>query len=330
MPRKKTTEKFVADAEAVHGKGKFDYSNSVWEGGNIPTEIKCSKGHTFKQRPNDHLRGHGCPYCAGLAQLSKEEIEKRSREVHGDKYDYSLVNPRRGVKKIDIRCLTHGVFRMTPQCHFGLKQGCPECARLASRKPVFGVGINDYEGKVKIKDKHIPSYKVWHQLLKRLFCEQSLKKRPIYKEIKIYNDWLFFSKFKEWYDRNSQYHHEGWDLDKDVLCNVLGLKRKIYSPDTCIFLPPEINTALIVQKKRKSSLPLGVRFEMSGRYSARLQMGLSVRLHIGTFDTAEEAFMAYKKAKELRIRELAEKYKNELSPVAYAALLKYEVHEDGR
>lgn len=47
--------------------------------------------------------------------------------------------------------------------------------------------------------------------------------------------------------------------------------------------------------------------------------------NLGRYHTVEEAFYAYKKAKELHIREVAEKYKGDISPRVYDALINYTV-----
>lgn len=330
MAKRKTTEQFIHEAEMVHGKGTFDYSAVEYKNNHTPVDMICSNGHRFSQRPGDHLHGHGCPYCAGLAPLTNEIVIERSIAKHGNRYGYGYVDFKNTNTPIDIECFKHGIFSMLPWSHFGAGQGCPDCARMEARSPVFGVGINDYEGVVKIGDKHISSYNVWHQLMKRLFSEHSLRKHSTYRDVEICEDWKYFSRFKKWYDANSQYHHDGWELDKDVMCNVLGLKTKIYSPSTCLFLPPEINTLFIVQKKRLSTnLPVGIRTERSGRYSARMQNGSKERIWIGTYDTIDDAFNAYKSYKESRIKQLADKYKPMLSAKAYESLLKYEVRKDG-
>ena len=48
--------------------------------------------------------------------------------------------------------------------------------------------------------------------------------------------------------------------------------------------------------------------------------------YLGTFNTPELAFNAYKTFKEAHIKELAEKHKDTISQRAYLALMNYEVH----
>lgn len=59
--RLKTCE-FIEKARKVHGD-KYDYSDSMYKGTKIPIKIICPIHGEFKQVPNDHLSGKGCPYC---------------------------------------------------------------------------------------------------------------------------------------------------------------------------------------------------------------------------------------------------------------------------
>ena len=59
-------------------------------------------------------------------KLTTEEFIIRAREVHDDKYDYSLVDYQDYKLKIKIICFEHGIFEQTPDKHlFG--QGCVKC-----------------------------------------------------------------------------------------------------------------------------------------------------------------------------------------------------------
>ncbi len=326
MAKKKTTEEFIAQAKAVHGD-KYDYSLVKCNGKDVPVEIICPNGHHFFQRQGDHLKGHGCNYCTGHARRTTESFIEKAKEVHGDRFDYSLVSYKNSSTPVTVICKKHGPFKITPNSHIQ-GQICKECARLESKKPIFGVGINDYDGQVKIDGVHITSYNVWHGMLKRLFDPNALKKEPTYKGVKLCDEWYYFTSFKDWFDSHEIYFHKGWHLDKDLLCRALGLSYKIYSPDTCVFLPSEINGALATQPKYRTDLPIGVRQAESGKYHAVLCTGFASSKHLGTFDTIAEAFMAYKSTKEAWLKYLANKYKAELDPRAYNAIMSYEVRID--
>ena len=121
---------FIIKANNIHNY-KYDYSlvNYI----NVQTKIKiiCPKHSVFEQTPNSHLSNHGCPMCYGTKKYSNEEFIKKSKSIHGNKYDYSLVNYINSHKKVKIICYKHGVFEKEPVDHY--KEGCPKCKRRYSK-----------------------------------------------------------------------------------------------------------------------------------------------------------------------------------------------------
>ena len=61
-----------------------------------------------------------------MRKLTTEEFIQRAREVHGDKYDYSLSVYTTKKNKVKIICPKHGVFEQSPDGHLR-GQGCPKC-----------------------------------------------------------------------------------------------------------------------------------------------------------------------------------------------------------
>jgi hypothetical protein len=51
----------------------------------------------------------------------------------------------------------------------------------------------------------------------------------------------------------------------------------------------------------------------------------SKKIHLGSFNTVEEAFKAYKKAKENQIKELAEQYKEQIAKNIYNTLINFQI-----
>ena len=126
-----TTEEFIKRAKEVHGD-KYDYSLVEYTKPHQKVKIVCLKHGIFEQDPQSHLAGHDCKKChyehfnKSCKKLTLEEFIKRAKEVHGDKYDYSLVDYKNGQAKIKIICPKHGVFEQRPGNHM-LGQGCPMC-----------------------------------------------------------------------------------------------------------------------------------------------------------------------------------------------------------
>lgn len=71
--------------------------------------------------------------------------------------------------------------------------------------------------------------------------------------------------------------------------------------------------------------PVGVHFSsLKGKYKAQLSCS-GKNTTLGTFTKPEEAFQAYKVAKESYIKEVAEIWKDRIDEKVYDALLGYEV-----
>lgn len=62
-------------------------------------------------------------------RLTIEEVINKFKNIHGETYDYSLVDYQGDSKKVKIICKIHGVFEQQPACHIRQKQGCPKCSR---------------------------------------------------------------------------------------------------------------------------------------------------------------------------------------------------------
>ena len=124
------SEKFIIDAKNIHDN-KYDYSLVDYVKSSIKIKIICSTHGVFEQRPHGHLKGYGCPKCAGdktkiLKQSNTEEFITKANLIHGDKYNYSLVEYINNKSKIKIICPIHGEFEQSPSHHLS-GNGCPKC-----------------------------------------------------------------------------------------------------------------------------------------------------------------------------------------------------------
>ena len=137
-----TTEEFIQKAKEIHGN-KYDYSLVEYADSKTKVKIVCSKHGVFEQIPNDHLNGCGCPKCSGKNKTTEEFIQK-AKEIHGNKYDYSLVDYKNATSKIKIVCSKHGIFEQTPYNHLSL-HGCPYCkSSKGERKIINYLETNGY------------------------------------------------------------------------------------------------------------------------------------------------------------------------------------------
>ena len=122
----KKTSQFISEAINVHGD-KYDYSLVDYKHSHKKVKIICPIHGEFEQNANSHLQGAGCSYCFVNNKLKdKSYFLKLSYNVHGDKYDYSLVDYKKMKEKVKIICPIHGEFEQRPDNHIQ-GQGCPNC-----------------------------------------------------------------------------------------------------------------------------------------------------------------------------------------------------------
>ena len=184
-------------------------------------------------------------------------------------------------------------------------------------KPVMcGVG---YHGSEDV-DCTSESYLRWHDMIHRCYNAKFHERQSQYKECSVCEEWLNYSNFKVWYDKN-KYGEAQLDLDKDIVFK----NNKIYDPAHVVLVPHEINTLFIAGDKRRGDLPIGVSFDTSkNKYRACLNMdGKSKKL--GVFDNSEDAFKRYKEYKKDLIQDMAEQYKGKIPDKAYQAMLNWKV-----
>ena len=322
MPKKKTTEQFIADARAVHGD-KYDYSKVEYVNSNTKVRITCPIHGEFWQTPLNHIHGkQNCPECGELIRRKKratgvDAFIKTSRSIFGDKYDYSkITNYTNNKANVEIICPIHGPFNRRVFDHTVMKRGCPVCDAIYSHSIAYGVGINDVYMSNKIWEMQL-----WHNMLHRCYNENFKKDNPTYQDCIVCDDWLIASHFLKWAQDPKNHYHRGYTLDKDIL--IKG--NKVYSPDTCCFVPSRINTLIINRTNFRGPYPIGVTQNNEG-FAANYNR-LNKRTYIGTYPTVEEAFLAYKSAKEAYIKEVAEYYHSRdlIADNVYHALLRWEI-----
>lgn len=187
---------------------------------------------------------------------------------------------------------------------------------------VLGVGVVGNSKTISKDGCVLKEYVTWTSMLSRCYSSSNLARFPTYKDCSVSENFKYYPYFKEWYSSQIGHNQEGWHLDKDIL--VEG--NKVYSEDTCVFVPPEINVMLAKTSQNKDAGNyIGVRaVKGSRKFSARITLNGKER-HLGCFDTPEEAFYSYKEAKESYIKEVANKWKDQIDPRVYEALMKYEV-----
>jgi hypothetical protein len=170
---------------------------------------------------------------------------------------------------------------------------------IKNKKLVRGVGLNDLTIKGNGNED---AYSKWSGMLERCYDPKSHIKFPTYIGCSVCDEWLIFSKFKDWHDKN---YIVGLQLDKDILirCN------KIYGPEYCRFVPQQINKLLNDRASKRGKYKQGVYFNrQKQKFVAQIKRGDNKNEYIGTFDIEQEAFDAYKIEKEKWIKHQADHY----------------------
>ena len=317
MPKKLTREEFIKRGKALYGD-YYDYSKAKYVNLKTPVTIICPIHGEWQSRPYHFLAGHQCIRCSAIRSASVRKLDtqsfiKKAKLVHGGRYDYSVTKYKSGTEKVAIICKKHGVFYQVASGHLA-GHGCPKCSFENNHRLVAGTGVVDVLGEYDDK-----SYSVWRNILERCYNEKYRAKFPTYRDCSVCKEWLKYSNFKRWYSEN---YVEGYNLDKDIL--VKG--NKLYSPETCCFVPQEINKLFLRCGASRGDLPIGVCRSNSPR-SHKLYRVYLRKKRIGDYYTVDDAFKAYKQAKEAYIKEVASEYYSEgkITKRVYDAMLQYEV-----
>lgn len=185
---------------------------------------------------------------------------------------------------------------------------------MKPKKTVCGVGINDagyavtkfepigyVNGKRKQKRVWVcPYYQAWIDMLKRCYSDKCQKKRPTYAGCTVSDEWLTFSNFKNWMEKQEW---EGKHLDKDLLIDG----NKIYSADTCVFVSPLVNTFTIDSGATRGEWKIGVYWHKpAGKFIAQCRNPFTKkRERLGQFTCEQQAHEAWLKRKLELAHELA-------------------------
>ena len=167
------------------------------------------------------------------------------------------------------------------------------------KKLMYGVGVNDADyptrkhettnGKLKLI-WCCPFYRAWTAMLERCYSSALQARRPTYIGCTVTPEWLSFSAFKSWME---QQPWEGNELDKDILFPG----NKMYSADSCAFVPSALNKFLNDNGAARGALPIGVSMN-KGRYMAQCRNPVTAKREtLGSFGTPTEAHAAWRKRK---------------------------------
>ena len=172
----------------------------------------------------------------------------------------------------------------------GISKQNNNAARRKVGRLVYGIGVNDADYVVEsiINGRRVrcPAYSAWTGMLERAYSEKHQEKRPTYKGVVVCDEWHSFMSFRKWWVENQV---DGWQLDKDLLSD-----NRIYSLETCIFVPSWLNSFTIDSGAARGEWPIGVYFKKeAGAFTAQCRHPFGRRESLGYFSTPDEAHAAW-------------------------------------
>ena len=252
---------------------------------------------------------------------NKEKQESAKKKYEGVVYTSNnsgdvIVVEYRSAKEVVVKFINSGYTTTTEM----------NCVKRGTIKDVTaptlqGIGISGSELKRGKDGKILKEYQTWQDMILRCYNEKLHKKHPTYIGCTTSENFNYYPYFKDWCNKQIGFGNEGWELDKDIL--VKG--NKIYSEDTCCFVPREINSLFGNNRRNRGEYPIGVTYKKKDKLFCAVATTSKPSKHIGVFRTPEEAFQAYKKVKEAYIKEVANKWKDQIDPRVYNALMNWEI-----
>ena len=148
---------------------------------------------------------------------------------------------------------------------------------------VYGKG---YLGQGEYKPKTY-AYNVWSNIIARCYDKKVHIKLPTYKYATVCEEWHNFQNFAKWHEEN---YVEGWHIDKDLLSG----DNKIYSPETCLYIPVSLNSFMTNVQLNNTSGETGVSWNKKHKkWKATISID-NKQKHLGCFSNKQDAVRAYK------------------------------------
>lgn len=136
--RRSTNEDFSLRLFRIFGD-LYSYDKIDYRTLNEDVVVTCRAHGDFQKPPSSLLRGVGCPLCSKAKlrdrfSLTAQDFVDKSIAIHGNRYDYSLVEYKNAKEKVVVGCDIHGPFDISPSNHIWNKRGCPSCYRSNTRE----------------------------------------------------------------------------------------------------------------------------------------------------------------------------------------------------
>ena len=175
------------------------------------------------------------------------------------------------------------------------------------------------EGKYKMSEnrKLKKEFNIWYRMLERCYDPKFHEKESTYEECEVEEYLLNFQHMGEWLESNY------YEIPGEIMCldkDILNKGNKVYSRETCIFVPQKINSLFVKRDNDRGKCPIGIHQLPSGNYGVQCNNGYGKRIYLGTYTTKEEAFQAYKQYKEKIIKKVIGSYEGKIPEPFYSRL----------
>lgn len=177
---------------------------------------------------------------------------------------------------------------------------------------VYGIGyIGSYDKKLNAQNNEC--YKQWLKMLDRCYVHKN-GRSPTYIDCEVTKEWHNFGNFANDYENilgfkeMQEYPDIKFHLDKDILFH----KNKIYSFQTCCFVPEKINILFVNIQNTKSLLPTGLSYHHNGQIRVTIFFN-NKQEHLGLFSDTLEGIKEAKEMYWVRKLQIANIYLQEYS-----------------
>ena len=249
-----------------------------------------------------------------LNDVSKDCVGKVCKSLNSGDFKIVKYNNNRNV---EVQFVTTGYRKVAE-----MKEVRNGSVKDPYSPSVCGVGMLGIKYPITINGIITKEYNLWYSMLRRCYSDSSKKRQPTYTGCEASENFKSYEYFYEWCNKQIGFGVDGFELDKDLL--IKG--NKVYSEDSCVFIPKEINILLTKRESMRGEHLIGVYWNKTNKaFVAMVSKNKRKSEWIGSFKTELEAFNAYKKAKEAFIKEQANKFKSQIDQRAYNALMNYAV-----
>lgn len=167
-------------------------------------------------------------------------------------------------------------------------------------------------------------YCYWQNMNTRCNNPNYSKRFPTYVDVSMSTEFQDYNQFVLWCRDQPEFYQDSWVLDKDLLLP----KNKIYSRETCCFVPPSVNGFFTFNRLQSNGLPKGVSWcETECKYKSYCAQLDGKNKTLGRFNNPEDAFDAYLDYKNLLAVKLAGMWEGKVSERVYETLKNLDIRD---